>query len=308
MGSFSNLDLNLLKVFAAMYQTGSVTQSADQLNLSQSACSHALTRLRERLSDELFIRVDNKMLPTEYARHLAPNILPALALLNKGLESSRPFCAQERHVFRIAATDYTSWCMQPFLAEISQHYPSIDIEFLQLERRLPVEELKQGEIDLVCGFSHQEESNEALEHLIWFEDKYVNVRCKLHPAQNSLTLEQFLTFPHVLITPWNEPRGIIDFSLAQLKKKRRIGLKTASVLAAPHFVIDTHNLLSIPSRYADHVCQTLPLITDTLPLQVPNYQLMLYWHRTLSKSSKLEWFIEQFSMFHQSTLITAKTQ
>ncbi len=214
MHSFNNLDLNLLKVFAAMYQTESVTQSADQLNLSQSACSHALTRLRERLDDDLFIRVDNKMIPTEYARHLAPNILPALSQLSQGLESSRPFCAQDRHIFRIAATDYTSWCMQPFLAQISQQFPNIDIEFLQLEQRLPVDELKQGHIDLVCGFSHQEESNEALEHLIWFEDKYVNVRCKQHPYQETLTLEQFLVFPHVLVTPWNEPRGIIDFSLA----------------------------------------------------------------------------------------------
>ncbi|SON52851.1 protein of unknown function [Vibrio tapetis subsp. tapetis] len=42
-------------------------------------------------------------------------------------------------------------------------------------------------------------------------------------------------------------------------------------------------------------------------MQVPNYQLMLYWHRTLSKSPKLEWFIQQFSAFHQSNLVSMQT-
>ncbi|WP_070969537.1 LysR family transcriptional regulator [Vibrio sonorensis] len=299
MINFSNLDLNLLKLFVSLYQTGSVTQTAEALNLSQSACSHALTRLRERLNDELFVRVDNQMLPSEYANQLAADIVPAFNAIKNGIETSHPFTASDKHTFRIAVTDYTSWCMRKFVAYLSRQFPSVDIEFVQLEQRLPELALKEGEVDLVCGFAHQQESSEALSSLIWLTDSYVSARCQSHPEQGDLQLEAFLYYQHILVTPWNESRGIIDLSLAKVKKKRDIALKMNSVLAAAHFLPDTTYLLSMPSLYASHISSRLPILLSDLPLQVPDYQLKLYWHKTRDKSDKLNWFIDEFSRFHQ---------
>ena len=53
----SDIDLNLLNVFAAVHQTGSVSRAAERLKLSQPAASHALTRLRLLLHDPLFVGV-----------------------------------------------------------------------------------------------------------------------------------------------------------------------------------------------------------------------------------------------------------
>src|SRR4051794_39804961 len=56
MINLRSLDLNLLTVFEAIYETGTVTGSGDCLALSKSATSHALSRLREACGDALFIR------------------------------------------------------------------------------------------------------------------------------------------------------------------------------------------------------------------------------------------------------------
>ena len=66
--NFDALDLNLLRVFDALYLEGSTTRAGERLNLSQSAISHALGRLRHILKDELFVRSAAGMTPTEYRR------------------------------------------------------------------------------------------------------------------------------------------------------------------------------------------------------------------------------------------------
>ncbi|SHG17472.1 DNA-binding transcriptional regulator, LysR family [Vibrio gazogenes DSM 21264] len=299
MRKFPNIDLNLLKVFASLYHTGSVTLSAEELNISQSACSHALQRLRERLGDDLFIRIENRMLPTAYSERLAEQVLPGLALLGQGLASSHPFTPEDAHVFRIAVTDYTSWCLREFITYLSESFPHIQIEFMQLAERLPESALKSAAIDLVCGFAHQQEESESLNRLVWLSDHYVSVRCQSHPVAEHLSLAQFLQYPHVLVTPWNEPRGIVDMTLSRQRKKRQIAIRTASVLAAPYFVQQTSYLLAAPSRYAHTIAESLSLRLSPMPLDVPDYQLTLYWHKTRHNDPKIAWFVRLFSDFHQ---------
>ena len=59
--SFNHLDLNLLRVFDAIFQTRSVTIAATNLHLTQPAVSKQLNRLREVLGDPLFVRTNDGM-------------------------------------------------------------------------------------------------------------------------------------------------------------------------------------------------------------------------------------------------------
>ncbi len=61
------LDLNLLPVFDAIYRHRSVRLAADELAMSTSALSHALSRLRTTLNDPLFFREGHRMSPRAYA-------------------------------------------------------------------------------------------------------------------------------------------------------------------------------------------------------------------------------------------------
>jgi DNA-binding transcriptional LysR family regulator len=299
MVNIGSIDLNLLKLFACLYRTASVTIAAEELNLSQSACSHALQRLRECLDDELFVRVDKKMLPTEYALRLAEAVLPALQQLNKGLASSHAFSDQAEHIFRIAATDYAAWNMQDFTAYLSREYPKIKIEFIQLDERLPDELLQTGQLDLICGVEHQKNLPESLVRLEWFEDDYLCLRCNDHQITEPMTLEYFLSCKHVLVTPWNEARGVVDLGLSKLRKKRQVAIKMASLLAAPYFVSGTDYLLVVPRKYAEQIKGRLALQSTPLPFAMEYYKLSLYWHKTYQNDAKLKWFTDKFSDFYQ---------
>ncbi|KZN45496.1 LysR family transcriptional regulator [Pseudoalteromonas luteoviolacea] len=142
MSNIPNIDLNLLKLLAVLYEAGSVTQTAQVSHMSQSACSHELTRLRERLNDELFVRVNNKMLATNYAHRLANEVLPALKVISQGLKESKEYDPAYRYHFTIVATDYTAWCLKPFLSYLLTKFNNISVQVIQLEQRLPIQALK----------------------------------------------------------------------------------------------------------------------------------------------------------------------
>src|SRR5260370_9914554 len=87
--SFNRLDLNLLRVFDAVMEEGSVLRAGQRICLSQSAVSHALARLREMLDDELFIRTATGMQPTARALTMAPLIRAAWKSLEAAIGHPR---------------------------------------------------------------------------------------------------------------------------------------------------------------------------------------------------------------------------
>ncbi len=68
----ARIDLNLLVCLHVLLEECSVTHAARRLNLSQSAVSKSLTRLREQFDDPLFTRTAHGMAPTPRAQALLP--------------------------------------------------------------------------------------------------------------------------------------------------------------------------------------------------------------------------------------------
>src|SRR5258707_11631376 len=95
------MDLNLLVVFDAIMRDRSVTRAGERLGLSQPAMSHALTRLRHMLKDELFVRSPNGMMPTPRADELATPIRIALDGLQQSLQTVQFEASTATALFRI---------------------------------------------------------------------------------------------------------------------------------------------------------------------------------------------------------------
>jgi DNA-binding transcriptional LysR family regulator len=86
-----SLDLNLLTVFEAIYELGTVSGAADHLALSQSVTSHSLSRLREACRDDLFLRTCQGPSPTPVANEMYPAIKQALDALRATLAEASGF-------------------------------------------------------------------------------------------------------------------------------------------------------------------------------------------------------------------------
>src|SRR3954451_20260147 len=100
------LDLNLLRVFVALLDEGSVTRAGARLGLTQSAVSHALNRLRYTLNDELFVRGPARLQPTRRALEIGPQVHAALPQLQTAIEPGGFDPATSDRRFTIAAGAY----------------------------------------------------------------------------------------------------------------------------------------------------------------------------------------------------------
>src|SRR5215469_4625504 len=109
----AGFDLNLMKAFDALYAERHVTRAGSRIGLSQSAMSGALTRLRELLGDELFVRTPSGMQPTPRAHDLAGPVSDALRLLRSALQADSFDPATADNTVTLAMTDYAAFVLLP---------------------------------------------------------------------------------------------------------------------------------------------------------------------------------------------------
>ncbi|WP_411704130.1 LysR family transcriptional regulator [Edaphovirga cremea] len=293
------IDLNLLLVFEAVYRLRSVTRAAAELALSTSALSHALTRLRKSLSDELFYRVGNDMLPTVFAESLAPAIGESLTLLTKGLNPRPPFLpATSRETFTFAITDYTAFAVFPMLmAHLQEMAPHISFQLCYSERKVALNDLLAGKIDFALGFTEStDEIYPEIEEIDWLEDDYVAICSPIFTQKyGALTQERYLQARHVVVTPWNEQRGVIDYQLEKQGLQRDIALKTPSLLGSPFIIAASELLMSIPHYAARQLQRSAALEIHPLPFTIPAYTIKIYLHRKNGRPAACNWLKQQFT-------------
>ena len=178
------LDMNLLLVFDALVRLGSVAAAAEELAMSPSACSHALTRLRGALSDPLFVRYGSGMQPTARAQGMAPVIGQALQALGGSLEGARPFApGDSTQAFVFAATDYTAYAVLPALAaRLRTLAPRLRVRAVYSTRQDSFDDLAAGRAHFALGFNEgQAALPEGVQARDGFTDDYVVVARRDHP-------------------------------------------------------------------------------------------------------------------------------
>src|SRR4029453_5312070 len=84
--NLSSIDLNLFLVLHAVLEERSATRAASRLNVTQSAVSNALARLRRLLGDPLVVRSGRGLVPTTRAEELGPRLKKATARLALALD------------------------------------------------------------------------------------------------------------------------------------------------------------------------------------------------------------------------------
>ena len=169
-------DLNLLLAFDVLLQERSVTRAARRLNVTQSAMSASLKRLRDALGDPILLQHGKTMVPTPHALALAPNVAESIATLRRLIQPSSGFDpATSSRVFRIAASDYIATvALAPLLQELEREAPALKLE-ISLTDESTSERLAKGEYDLVLTPEDFIEPGHPAKLL--FEERHVVVGC-----------------------------------------------------------------------------------------------------------------------------------
>lgn len=130
----SRADLNLLVLFEIVLEERHVGRAADRLNLSRSAVSHGIGRLRQLLNDPLFVRTPRGVVPTERALKLADRIADLLDQARRVISTAEPFDpATSSRRFTIGAPDgISAVVLPPLLKAVQRRAPGLDLAIRQL--------------------------------------------------------------------------------------------------------------------------------------------------------------------------------
>ncbi|GGO64598.1 LysR family transcriptional regulator [Bowmanella pacifica] len=292
------LDLNLLLLFDALYRHGSVNLAAEELCLSQSAFSHGLARLRQRLDDDLFVRTGKHMQPTPRAIKLAAGLHQALPLLDAALSDNSSFePLHSKQEFTLAATDYTEFHLLPSLTcQLATLAPGIRLKLLPASRVGAERQLEDSNIDFVLGFTHDDKKYPGVESLSWYQGSYCTLAKAGHPAlKKGLDMQTFLSLSHIRISPWGERSGIVDKELHKRGLSRHVAVQLPSALAAAFLAVQSDYLLTLPRHIADTVLKHLDIELFAPPLPIPDYRLKLYWHKVNKDKPAHRWLREQIA-------------
>ena len=190
-------DLNLLLAFDALLVERNVTRAAQRLNVTQSAMSASLKRLRDALGDPILLQHGKTMMPTPHALALAPEVSATIASLRRLIKPTTGFDpATSSRVFRLAASDYIATViLAPLLKQLEGAAPAVRLD-ISLPTEATADRLAKGEYDLVLTPAEFIEPDHPAELL--FEEQHVLVGCKTNPMlASAVTAESFAAAGHV---------------------------------------------------------------------------------------------------------------
>jgi DNA-binding transcriptional LysR family regulator len=284
----SSIDMNLLVVLEALLVERHVTRAATRVGLSQSATSHALSRLRELYRDPLLVRSGSKFSLTPRALALLPAVTRNLSELHAtitGEPAFEPRTAQR--VFRLAAVDYAQALLLPqLLAFLEQEAPGIDLSIVHGPDHL--EQLDEGQADLALTIGTT--VPKPLHSQVLFEDGFVCMVRNKHPTvKHKLSLAEYLRLRHIVVAPSGAPGSVVDSELEKRGKQRRVALRVPSFLVAPLVVSKSDFINTGPERLARRLATIHPVRLLPAPLPLPPFTYSLVWHARLDTDPAHVW-------------------
>lgn len=285
-----SLDLNLLVVFDALMRERHVTRAADAIGLSQPAFSNALTRLRERLGDELFIRTPNGMNPTPWALELSGPVSTALQDIKNALDGVSFDPATSKRRFSIATPDYATITLFPkLLCRLQSEAPNIVLQALTPSLHYG-EYLDSQRADI--ALLNWPDPPERFKSEVLFQEDWVCVMRQGHPMVGKrATIDRYSNVKHLLISPKGERRNWVDDVLAEHGRTRHVAYAMPTYGPAPLILEKTDLVLSCPEsvgrEFQEHTGMLVTTCPVNTPLSVKNIHMV--WHSRLGNHPAHTW-------------------
>ena len=284
-----DIDLNLLRVFDAVYRQRNGSRAADALVLTQPAASHALTRLRLLLKDPLFVRAPGGVQPTPKADQLAQAVRAALGTLEEALNESAGFDpARSRKAFRIHMSDIGEGrFLPPLMLALRERAPAVRIETLPLPRGEITDALDSGRIDFAFGFLPSVKDTQQVQLL---KDCYVVLLRKGHPftrrRRKAMPLmERLRELEFVAVRTHADTLRILQLSQLQ----DRLRLTTEHFMVLPDIVRDTDLAVIMPRNIARGFAREggYAIVEPEFPLR--DFTVSLHWSRRFEAEPGNRW-------------------
>lgn len=285
------LDLNLLPVLDALMRIGSVSRAAQELNMSQSAVSHALKRLRLFFGDALFLKTAAGMQPTPRALELLAPVLSVMGTVRGELLVREGFeAAVARRTFSLCLTDMGELIFLPRLIHcLREAAPGCTVRTLQVPMQQIQGVLESGEADLALGSLHSMPDGLFQQQL--FTRSFVTIvnRRNRHIGEQ-LTQAQFFALEHIVVSMSGRLEDAYDAVIDQLGGQRRIYLTTPHFLTVPMIIEQNPALVAtVPRELATRFGGFHGIRVVETPVAVPPFAIRQHWHPRFQHDAANSW-------------------
>lgn len=285
----TNIDLRLLTIVNELNKTRSVSQAAENLELSQSAVSMSLARLRKHFKDPLFVRTPDGMEPTPQMTELIELLEKAEGLLETALLHRVAFDpATSDRVFRIGATDITRVSLVPALMKrLQASARGVGVEIQDISEETP-RLLHAGRLDLAVGFMASNGSGFCQQRL--FKDRFVCAARANHPRiEETLTMEQFETEPHVVLTTAGSGIEVVEKALEANRVRRKVRLRVPGCFGISSMITGAECLAVIPEQLGKLIAGSGRIKLLPVPFPLPPYYVVQHWHERYTHDPASKW-------------------
>lgn len=301
----SRSDLNLLVLFETVLREQHVGRAASALNLSPSAVSHGLGRLRRMMNDPLFLRTPRGVIPTERALELAPSIAEVLAGVRAVLAGSQPFDpATSTRRFRLGVGDAFLCTAGPTLAtRLATVAPEVGVSVLHIVPSFR-QSLDEGPWDHVLAMLESRELDVAI--LPWLtgparfatrvvaggEDRLIAATRADHPYASDPTLETYCRSRHLVVSVRGDPVAATDAVLAGLGRARRVAMTAPNFSSALFLAAESDLVVSLPESLVLAHGARFGLVGTPLPYEVTASAVLAVTSRAALQDMGVAWLVD----------------
>jgi DNA-binding transcriptional LysR family regulator len=285
----TDLDVKHLIAFDAIFESGSISNAALRLGMSQPSVSLMLSRLREHFGDPLFVRTSRGMQPTAMARTLSEPVKGAIGAFRRASAHTEDFDpARSNIVFRISLTDIGQLIILPALAlRLRELAPKITLNVATTTVD-SYKSLESDELDLSFGSVRKLQPSCFQKTL--FEDRFVCIASATHNRiSNGLTTEEYFAEEHVVVSSSGIGMWLVEAAADRSTRSRKIVFELPNFLALARLVEGTDLLATVPIRLAHVLAAIHKIKILSLPISIPTYAVKQCWHKRQHNNPANRW-------------------
>lgn len=286
--ALNRFDLNTLVALKVLLDERHVTRAAEKLSLTQSAVSRILAKLRQDFNDPLLVKSGKHLSLTPNAERL---YLPLSKILEQitGLllpESFDPLTAKGS--IRIATNDYGTHALLPRLIPLlNEAAPGIQVTALDSRSNL-MDELEDNKVDLILGGDTAPSPN--IYQRIVASDGFQGLVRKGHPYEEGMTLEQYLSLNHIMISPKGTGPSEVDELLKKMGQERNVAVRMPHFFPALEIIANTDFMILLPEHFVRRYVDTQKFTAIAPPFEVPSFDVSMFWHARMHHEPLHSWF------------------
>lgn len=293
-------NFNLLAVFSAVMEQGSLSKAAEHLNTNQSTISTALGRLKKEVGQELFIRSGRGVVPTSYSMHLFSQIQSSIQHLNGVFQSLGQFDSKDsERRFVITAPEHLQWILLNQFPSNGNLNLSLEVFDQPDDDDKMYDALLTQQYDMMIDIVATEHPNIVSKKLS--DGEFVIVCRQKHPRiQGELTEQQFMQESHAVLERTRlQKRSLHHYTDLDLSK-RKVAYHGRSLFSNLLLCSQSDYLTVVPLPLAKQFQERLQLQLFKPPFEYKKISNYLLWLKRMGNDPAHIWLRDEITSISQN--------